>query len=72
LHRAFVDQIGISPMGYVRRERLHALRRFLLQAEREETTVSDAARIHGFRHLGRLSNLYRDAFGESPSETLVK
>lgn len=72
LHRAFVDQIGISPMGYVRRERLHALRRFLLQAEPGEITVSEAARKYGFRHLGRLSTLYRNAFRESPSETLLR
>ena len=72
LHRAFVDQIGISPMGYVQRERLHALRRFLLQAEPEQATVSDAARMFGFKHLGRLSAKYRSAFRESPSETLVR
>jgi len=72
LHRAFLAQIGISPMGYVRRERLHALRRLLLQAERGETTVSDVARVCGLRHLGRLSTVYRNAFGESPSETLAR
>ncbi|MBT8470679.1 MAG: helix-turn-helix domain-containing protein [Deltaproteobacteria bacterium] len=71
LHRVFLDYTGLSPMAYVRRERLNAVRRRLLGADRGEVTVAEAAREHGFTHMGRFSATYRAAFRELPSETLV-
>jgi AraC-like DNA-binding protein len=35
----------------------------------EDVTVTQAAMRFGFRELGRFGVLYREAFGESPSET---
>lgn len=71
LHRVFLDYTGLSPMAYVRRERLNAVRRRLLGADRGEVSVAEAAREYGFAHMGRFSAIYRAAFRESPSETLL-
>lgn len=71
LHRVFLDRTGLSPMAYVKRERLNAARKRLLGADPGETTVTQAAREHGFAHMGRFSVAYRDVFRESPSETLL-
>lgn len=70
LHRVFLDRTGLSPMAYVRRERLNAVRRRLLAADRGELTVAEAAREYGFVHTARFSATYRAAFRELPSETL--
>ena len=37
---------------------------------RDTTTVRAVATSLGFMHMGRFAAAYRDAFGESPSETL--
>ena len=37
---------------------------------RDTTTVRAVATSLGFLHMGRFAAAYRDAFGESPSETL--
>ena len=69
-HRAFVAELGVWPMAFVRRQRLQAARRHLLQTKPTETTGADAARTCSFTHFGRFSALYREAFREAPSETL--
>ncbi|MET4385250.1 AraC-like DNA-binding protein [Bradyrhizobium sp. F1.4.3] len=69
LFRAFSEVLGESPQGYVRRLRLHRIRRELISGAR---TVSDAAHNWGMSgDLGRLSRNYRDLFGENPSDTLA-
>ena len=70
LHRVFLDDQRLSPMAYVKRERLDAVRRRLLAADPAGLTVRRAAQDCGFSHLGRFSVLYRETFGESPSRTL--
>jgi AraC-like DNA-binding protein len=70
LFRAFSDVLGDTPRNYVRRLRLHRIRRELLSSD--TMTVSIAARNWGMAgDLGRLSKNYRDLFGESPSSTLA-
>lgn len=64
--RAFT---GLSPMAYLRRERLRAVRRVLMAGE---TTVTAAALRYGVGHLGRFSGAYRQTFGETPSATLAR
>lgn len=49
--------------------RLNLVRRALRRAD-PGTRVSDLALDHGFAHWGRFSALYREFFGELPSETL--
>lgn len=60
---------GISPMRLLHEVRLRRAHEDLLQAP-PGTRVTDVALRWGLGHLGRFSQEYRDAFGESPSETL--
>ncbi|MCP3386398.1 helix-turn-helix domain-containing protein [Bradyrhizobium sp. CCGUVB4N] len=70
LYRAFSDVLGDTPRDYVRRLRLHRIRRELLSSD--TMTVSLAAQNWGMAgDLGRLSKNYRDLFGEYPSSTLA-
>jgi len=70
LFRAFSDVLGDTPHDYVRRLRLHGIRRALLSTE--TITVSLAAQNWGMAgDLGRLSKNYRELFGEYPSSTLA-
>jgi AraC-like DNA-binding protein len=70
LFRAFSEVLGDTPRDYVRRLRLHRIRRELLS--NDTITVSLAAQHWGMAgDLGRLSKNYRDLFGEHPSSTLA-
>lgn len=71
LYRGFRRAHGCSPMDYVRRARLANVRREL-QSAAPGTTVTDTALSWGFGHLGRFAGSYRSAFGETPSQTLVR
>jgi AraC-like DNA-binding protein len=70
LSRAFHERHGMGPIGFLRRRRLEAARRDLIDAEPGETDVTRVALRYGFAHLGRFAVDYRRMFGESPSETL--
>ena len=70
LLRAFNTHHGVSPMQYVKRLRLEAVRRSLLAADPQNGTVGRVASEFGFRQLGRFSAEYRSVFGELPSVTL--
>ena len=63
--RAFT---GLSPLAYVKRERLKAARRLLTGAA--AATVTEAAVQCGFSHLGRFALDYAQAYGEPPSRTI--
>jgi transcriptional regulator GlxA family with amidase domain len=65
-----VQELGMSPRGYMRLCRLRLVRQALLAAEPACETVTAIAMRHGFYELGRFSAIYRTAFGESPSATL--
>jgi AraC-like DNA-binding protein len=58
-----------TPNAFLRRARLQLVRDELLRSG-QDANVTTAALRHGFSHLGRLSALYRSAFGEDPSATL--
>jgi AraC-like DNA-binding protein len=68
----FQDLLGISPMTYLRHQRLHGVRRTLLPAAPAPGAVKFAAREWGFLHQGRFAHDYRALFGESPIETLAR
>ena len=72
LEYAFQESLGLSPAVFIRRLRLHALRRDLLASARGESTVTDLAYHLGFTQLGRLAGDYRRTFGELPSTTLAR
>ena len=70
LQKAFESRRGLSPMRFVVERRL-ALARQLLENAGPFDTVTDIALRLGF-HLGRFAGLYRELFGESPSQTLLR
>jgi len=70
LEFAFHDAFDLTPAGFLRLLRLHAVRRELSASTREGTTVGQVANRNGFPQHGRFAAYYRQLFGESPSDTL--
>jgi transcriptional regulator GlxA family with amidase domain len=70
LEYAFKEIMGLTPMNYLVRLRLHRVRQALLSAAPESTTISIEALNWGFWHFGEFSRAYKDCFGELPSDTL--
>jgi AraC family transcriptional regulator, ethanolamine operon transcriptional activator len=70
LEYAFKEVLGLTPMTYLIRLRLHRVRQALLAATSGSTTVSAEALKWGFWHFGEFSRAYKDCFGETPSCTL--
>jgi AraC-like DNA-binding protein len=67
---AFQQVLGLSPALYLRIRRLLAVRRALRVATPDHADVTTIAMEHGFWHLGRFAQFYKEFFGESPSVTL--
>lgn len=72
LQKAFKDIMGMSPVTYLHRLRLHRARDELRKAKNGATTVTDVAMNWGFWHFGEFSRAYKNCFGEVPSNTLKK
>jgi AraC family ethanolamine operon transcriptional activator len=70
LEYAFNEIMGLTPVAYLIRLRLHRVRQALLAATQGSTTVSAVALDWGFWHFGDFSRAYRECFGELPSDTL--
>jgi AraC-like DNA-binding protein len=70
LEYAFKEIMGLTPVNYLSRLRLHRVRQALLAATPGSTTVTTEALNGGFWHLGEFSRAYKECFGERPSETL--
>ena len=70
LQYAFQDIMGMSPVTYLHRLRLHRARNELRSANSRSTTVTDVAMNWGFWHFGAFSKAYKNCFGEVPSRTL--
>jgi AraC family ethanolamine operon transcriptional activator len=70
LIQGFREHLGMGPMAYLKLQRLHGARRFLLDADPAQTTVTAAAATFGFLNSGHFARDYRQLFGELPSETL--
>lgn len=68
----FHKSLGIGPGAFIRQQRLHGVRRELLAGNRESRTVKQLAIEWGFLHMGHFSKNYRELFGETPSETLIR
>ncbi|GAB2773128.1 AraC family transcriptional regulator [Nocardioides salsibiostraticola] len=67
----FREDLGTTPITFVRDRRLDAVRRTLLEAAPHSgVTVTETATRWGFTHLGNFSGAYRQRFGETPSHTL--
>jgi AraC-like DNA-binding protein len=71
IQQGFRDELGVTPMGYLRDRRLERSREDLTDAEPSQgVTVTTVAERWGFNHLGTFAALYKKRWGESPSETL--
>jgi AraC-like DNA-binding protein len=70
LLKHFSDCYGISPMRYLRNQRLDQVRAELAAGRAQ--SVAAAALRWGLAHPGRFAIDYRKRFGETPSATLAK
>ncbi len=70
LQEGFRRDLDTSPMTYLRQVRLRRARDVLQAAGRDTTTVRAVATRLGILHMSRFAAAYREAFGESPSDTL--
>ena len=67
----FREELGTTPMAYLRDRRLERVREELTDADPADgVTVSSVASRWGFNHLGSFAGMYRRRWGESPSQTL--
>ncbi len=72
LQHAFREILGMTPIAYLTRLRLHRVRQALRAASYGSTTVAAEALEWGFWHFGEFSSAYKACFGELPSETLKR
>jgi len=72
LQFAFSAVYGISPMTYLKLQRLHGVRYQLQTANPKTKTVVGIATNWGFWHMGHFSRDYQRMFGETPSQTLKR
>jgi AraC family ethanolamine operon transcriptional activator len=70
LRYGFQEYFGMSPMTYLKVQRLNGVRRHLKTATVNQATVTDIAVQWGFWHMGQFAKDYKKMFGECPSETL--
>lgn len=71
LQKACLARWGQTPLELVASRRLALVRR-MLATQAGIVNVTEAAARGGFTHLGRFSAQYKQAFGESPSDTLCR
>lgn len=72
LEYAFKDYYRMSPAAYLKTVRMNAVRKELLEAYRDENSVTAIAAKFGFWHLGHFARDYKQLFGESPSVSLSR
>lgn len=70
LQAGFRRDLAKPPMAYLREVRLRRARQALIAADPDATSVRAIAVGVGMMHLGRFATAYREAFGETPSDTL--
>ncbi|VVN83273.1 hypothetical protein PS723_01262 [Pseudomonas fluorescens] len=71
LFEGFRKYFGLSPMAYLKKYRLGAVRQEILE-DNSARNISVIAMGWGFIHLGRFSSEYRKLFNETPSMTLQR
>ncbi len=71
LQRCFREYFDLTITEYLKTVRLDAASRELLAAHPLHGSVSTIARQHGFTHLGRFSEEFRERFGKLPREALA-
>jgi AraC-like DNA-binding protein len=71
LFRAFQRTRGYSPMVFAKKVRLERARDFLMSGD-PSVSVTDVALQCNFSNMGHFSRDFHQAFGERPSETLLR
>ena len=72
LRNYFKEELGTSPKQYITALRLAKVREELKVSHMEKGVVEKTARRFGFTHMGQFAKVYKEYFGELPSETLRK
>ena len=72
LRDAFHHLAGMSPLAYLKAQRLNRVCRALRTADPTEVTVKQVCYGNGFVHQGQFSRDYKRLFGVVPSETLQR
>ncbi|PCM43073.1 DNA-binding protein [Marinobacter sp. ANT_B65] len=70
LYYLMKNNTGMTPYRFYQRQRLIRVRRRLVDCQASEAHISRYAADEGFSHLGRFAALYREHFGELPSQTV--
>ncbi|ACK72218.1 transcriptional regulator, AraC family [Gloeothece citriformis PCC 7424] len=70
LRYSFQDCLGVSPMTYLKKQRLNGVRRELKASYGTPVKINQIAARWGFWHMGQFSQDYKKLFGEFPSQTL--
>ena len=70
LQEGFRRDLATTPMTHLRQVRLRRAHEALKAADRDTTTVRAVAIGLGILHMSRFAAAYREAFGETPSDTL--
>jgi AraC family ethanolamine operon transcriptional activator len=66
----FEEVFGISPMAYIKIQRLNGVRHALINPNPNTKTVMEVAREWGFGNAAYFVKHYQEMFGESPLKTL--
>lgn len=72
LYGLFDRHLGTSPKCYIKERKLARVRAALTDEQHPAPSVTAVALSFGFSHLGRFAKLYKQRFGERPSETLQR
>jgi AraC family ethanolamine operon transcriptional activator len=70
LSYGFEEVFGISPMAYIKIQRLNGVRRALMNTDPNIKTLMDVAQEWGFWNAAHFAKDYKEMFGELPSKTL--
>jgi AraC family ethanolamine operon transcriptional activator len=72
LFYSFESAFGVTPMVYIKAQRLQGVRRALKAADPNTASIVAIAHQWGFWHSGQFAKAYKTMFGELPSATLQK
>lgn len=70
LFYSFESVFGVTPMDYIKAQRLQGARRGLKQADSKTTSIAAIAHRWGFWNSGHFAQAYKAMFNELPSQTL--
>lgn len=72
LYMLFDKYARTTPKNFIRQKKLEAVYNALINPACHVANITTLALDYGFTHLGRFSEIYREAFGILPSDTLKK